>query len=37
MDAYKVVLEYFEKATAPARTGDIVEATGLDKKKWKRP
>ena len=32
MDAYKVVLEYFEKATAPARTGDIVEATGLDKK-----
>lgn len=32
MDSYEVVLEYFEKATEPARTGDIVEATGLDKK-----
>lgn len=32
MDSYKAVLEYFEKAAAPARTGDVVEATGLDKK-----
>lgn len=32
MDSYQAVLEYFEKADAPARTGDIVEATGLDKK-----
>ena len=32
MESYQVVLEYFEKATEPARTGNIVEATGLDKK-----
>lgn len=32
MDSYEVVLEFFEKAEAPVRTGDIVEATGLDKK-----
>ncbi|HPT83376.1 MAG TPA: FaeA/PapI family transcriptional regulator [Limnochordia bacterium] len=32
MDSYQVVLEYFQKVTEPARTGDIVEATGLDKK-----
>ena len=37
MDSYEKVLDFFEKADAPARTGDIVEATGLDKKKWKRP
>ena len=32
MDSYEKVLDFFEKADAPARTGDIVEATGLDKK-----
>ena len=32
MDSYQLVLEYFEKATEQARTGDKVEATGLDKK-----
>jgi len=32
MDAYQAVLEFFEKAEAPVRTGDIVEGTDLDKK-----
>jgi Mn-dependent DtxR family transcriptional regulator len=32
MDSYQKVLEFFEQADAPVRTGDIVEATGLDKK-----
>lgn len=33
MDAYQAVLEFFEKAEEPVRTGQVVEATGLDKKK----
>ena len=32
MDSYQVVLDYIEKATEPDRTGEKVEATGLDKK-----
>ncbi|HHT36051.1 MAG: MarR family transcriptional regulator [Candidatus Wallacebacter cryptica] len=32
MDAYQAVLEFFEKAEEPVRTGQVVEATGLDKK-----
>lgn len=32
MDSYQAVLEFFEKADKPVRTGDIVEATGLEKK-----
>ena len=32
MENYQAVLEFFEKAEAPARAGEIVEATGLEKK-----
>jgi DNA-binding IclR family transcriptional regulator len=32
MDAYQAVLEFFEEAEEPVRTGQVVEATGLDKK-----
>ena len=32
MDSYQAVLDFFEEAEAPARTGDIVKATGLEKK-----
>ncbi|NLL41868.1 MAG: MarR family transcriptional regulator [Firmicutes bacterium] len=32
MDSYQVVLDFFEKAEEPVRTGDVVEATGLEKK-----
>ncbi|MEM5818006.1 MAG: FaeA/PapI family transcriptional regulator [Desulfitobacterium hafniense] len=32
MDNYKAVLDFFVKAEQPARTGDVAEATGIDKK-----
>ncbi|HAV21797.1 MAG TPA: MarR family transcriptional regulator [Bacillota bacterium] len=32
MDNYEVVLEYFKNADKPVKAGDVVEATGLDKK-----
>jgi len=32
MDTYEVVLDFFTKAEQPVRTGDVVKATGIDKK-----
>jgi len=32
MDNYEVVLNYFAQATEPVRSGDVAEATGIDKK-----
>ncbi len=32
MDAYKIVLEYFEKLDEPVRAGKVAEDTGLDRK-----
>ena len=32
MDNYEEVLEYFKNADKPVKAGDVVEATGLDKK-----
>ena len=36
MDAYKIVLEYFEKLTNPYVPGKWQEDTGLIAKKWIR-
>lgn len=32
MENYDAVLDFFEKATEPANTGKVAEATGIDKK-----
>lgn len=32
MENYQAVLEFFEKAEAPVRAGEVVEGTGLEKK-----
>ena len=32
MDNYEAVLNYFSTATEPVRSGDVAEATGIDKK-----
>lgn len=32
MDNYEAVLNFFAKANLPVRTGDVAEATGIDKK-----
>ncbi|MFY9139336.1 MAG: FaeA/PapI family transcriptional regulator [Thermacetogeniaceae bacterium] len=32
MDTYEAILDFFAKAEQAVRTGDIVKATGIDKK-----
>ena len=36
MDTYEVVLDFFAKAEQAVRTGDVVKATGIDKKKSRK-